>query len=82
VGKGIDEDGRHPDMGGECLSAPRYSEIASTLTIGGLRRWTKEGWYEVALFIGADARQRVVRYADQVYGDFDEIGLDPYAARS
>jgi hypothetical protein len=39
------------------------------------------GRYEVAVFSGGDARQRAIRYADREYGEFDEIGLEPYAAR-
>jgi hypothetical protein len=33
---------------------------------------------EVAIFIGGDARQRAIRYADREYGAFDEIELEQY----
>jgi hypothetical protein len=47
-----------------------------------VEKMDKEGWYEAAVFTGGDARQRAIRYADRVYGDFYEIELEPYAARS
>ena len=36
------------------------------------------GWIELALFSGADARQRAISYADRVYGEFDETEPHPY----
>ena len=34
--------------------------------------------YDVAIFSGAEARERAIRYADREYTAFDEIELDPY----
>jgi len=34
--------------------------------------------YDVAIFSGAEARERAIRYADREYAAFDEIELEPY----
>ena len=34
--------------------------------------------YDVAIFSGAQARERAIRYADREYADFDEIELEPH----
>jgi len=34
--------------------------------------------YDVAIFSGAQARERAIRYTDREYAAFDEIELEPY----
>ena len=46
-----------------------------------VEKMDEDGGYEIAMFSGGDARQRAIEYADRVYRDFDEIELEPYAAR-
>ena len=38
-----------------------------------------EGGCEVKIFTGPDARQQARRYAEQRYGQFEEIKLEPYS---
>ena len=37
-----------------------------------------DGGIEVAIFRGPNARERALRYAEREYGEFDEIGTEPY----
>jgi hypothetical protein len=37
-----------------------------------------DGGCEVEVFVGPDAGERARRYAEQRYGVFDEIRLEPY----
>jgi hypothetical protein len=38
----------------------------------------EDGATEVAIFSGRTARERAIRYADWLYGDFEEMVLEPY----
>jgi hypothetical protein len=37
-----------------------------------------DGGCEVEIFTGPNAREQARRYAEQQYGEFEEIRLDPY----
>jgi len=36
-----------------------------------------DGGVEIAIFAGPNARERAIRYADQQYGRFEEVTLEP-----
>ena len=43
-----------------------------------VEREYEDGATEVAIFSGRTARERAIRYADWLYGDFEEMVLEPY----
>ena len=65
----------HPPHEGQ-----RAKVFEDRLTRGDWRveREDEDGSIEVAIFSGPNARQRMLRYADRQYGDFEEIVLAPY----
>jgi hypothetical protein len=40
--------------------------------------WFGDGCCEVEIFTGPNARERARRYAEQRYGEFKQIRLEPY----
>jgi hypothetical protein len=61
------------------ISAPRSSKIERRRVIDALRKWTRNGGYEVVkIFSGTRAQQLAISYAKQEFGEYDMIWLKPY----